>query len=428
MRYIADLHVHSHYASATSKFLNLETIYQWALIKGIQVVGTGDFTHPAWFNELCEKLVPDDSGFFRLKHPPKELPLPGMKAKQTDVRFCLSTEICSDYIYAGRKRRNHHLVYAPDFEIAERINKELSHMTDLALDGRPTIGSSSRDLLELILNASSRAHLVPAHVWTPWFSTLGSKGGYDSVEECFRDLAPYIFALETGLSSDPVMNWKWSSLDRLALMSNSDAHSPQNLGREANIFDTELSYDGLFNAVKTGNGFLGTYEFFPEEGKYYHDGHRKCRLSLSPEETIRYKSICPVCGKPLTIGVLHRVQKLADRPFPQQPKGAAGFQYIIPLPEILAEINKAGVDSKRVQHAFGQAIAAGGNEFSLLTEMPVEDIQRKSSPVLAEAIRRMRINQVRRIPGYDGEYGTIYLFDEKEPDRPLNQQISMFEI
>lgn len=428
MPYIADLHVHSHYASATSKFLNLETLYQWAQVKGIGVIGTGDFTHPAWFSELREKLVPEGNGLFRLKHPPKEPPLPGMKAKQTDTRFCLSTEICCDYIYAGKLRRNHHLIYAPDFETAGKINTAVSRLTDLILDGRPTIHISSRDLLELVLNASDRAHLVPAHVWTPWFSTLGSKGGYDSVDECFRDLASHIFALETGLSSDPGMNWKWSQLDRLALMSNSDAHSPQNLGREANIFDTELSYDALFNAVKTGKGFLGTYEFFPEEGKYYLDGHRKCKLPLSPEETAQHKGICPACGKPLTVGVLNRVQKLADRDLPQQPESAAGFQYIIPLPEILAEINKTGVDSKRVQHAFSRAISAAGNEFNLLTAMPVEDIRKKSGPLLAEAIRRMRMNKVRRIAGYDGEYGTIYLFEEKELDRPLHQQISMFEV
>ncbi len=425
MLYIADLHVHSHYSRATSKDLNLESLYQWARIKGIHVVGTGDFTHPLWFKELREKLEPEGNGLFRLKNPPAAAAMPGMKVQDSDVRFCLTTEISSIYKYGDKVRKNHNLVYAPDFETVARINAKLSTIGNLSSDGRPILGLPSRDLLEIVLKASDRAYLVPAHVWTPWFSTLGSKGGYDSVDECFRDLSPHIFAIETGLSSDPAMNWKWSALDRFTLISNSDAHSPQKLGREANVFDTERSYDGLFNALKTGDGFMGTYEFFPEEGKYHHDGHRNCGVSLEPEESARYNNICPQCGQPLTIGVLHRVEKLVDRKAPQQPEGAAGFKYIIPLPEILAEINGAGVASKAMTQAFQQSISAFGNEFNLLNEAPVEDIQKQSGPILAEAIRRMRNQEVKPVSGYDGLYGVIKIFNEGEL-KQLSGQLHIF--
>lgn len=414
MFYISDLHVHSHYAAATSKNLNLETLYQWASIKGIHIIGTGDFTHPAWFNELKEKLLPDGNGLFKLKNCPSEPALPGMKIKDIDVRFCLSTEICSDYEFDHIRRKNHNLVYAPDFDTAARINARLSRLTDLALDGRPTLKLSSRDMLEIVLQSSDHAFLIPAHAWTPWFSTLGSKAGYDSVDACFRDLTHHIFALETGLSSDPAMNWKCSALDKLSMMSNSDAHSPQNIGREANRFDTEFSYYAMFNALQTGNGFEGTYEFFPEEGKYYYDGHRDCAISLEPAATSRLKGICPNCGKPLTIGVLHRVEKLADRSIPLQPARAPGFKHIIPLPEILAEINGTSTNSKKVWATFSQLISIFGNEFTLLNETPIEDIQRKANPQLAEAIHRMREGKITISPGYDGKYGEIKIFGEGE--------------
>lgn len=421
MFYKADLHIHSHYSRATSKDLNLESLYQWAQVKGINIVGTGDFTHPLWFKELKEKLEPDCNGFFRLKNPPQLPALPGMKVHDIDVRFCLTTEISSIYKYGDKVRKNHNLVYAPDFETVARINAKLSAIGNLEADGRPILGLPSRDLLEIVLESSPQAYLIPAHVWTPWFSTLGSRGGYDSIDECFRDLSGHIFALETGLSSDPAMNWKWSALDRFTLISNSDAHSPQKLGREVNIFDTELSYEGLFNALKTRKGFAGTYEFFPEEGKYHHDGHRNCGVSLEPHESINHKNICPRCGQPLTIGVLHRLEKLIDRDTPQQPEGAANFDYIIPLPEILSEIKGAGTASKSVTQAFHQAISTFGNEFSLLKDVPIEDIQRQSGPVLAEAIRRMRTHEVNPIAGYDGLYGVIKIFNEGELNKIAGQ-------
>lgn len=426
MFYIADLHTHSHYAQACSKFLTLETMYQWAQTKGIHVIGTGDFTHPAWFNEIKEKLVPDGNGLFKLKHPPTLPALPGLKVKDIDVRFCLSTEISSVYTFNNKIRKNHNLVYAPDLETVDHINTKLSAIADLAADGRPTIGLSSHDLFELVLESSDRSYLVPAHAWTPWFSTLGSRGGYDSVEECFRDLTPHIFALETGLSSDPAMNRRWSKLDGYTMLSSSDAHSPQKLGREANLFDTELSYDALFSAVKTGNGFMGTYEFFPEEGKYSYDGHRKCNVSLSPADTIRQNTtLCPVCNKQLTIGVMHRIEKLADRAEPLQSPSATGFHYTIPLQEILAELHQSGTESKTVMIAYTRAVSMFGSEFNLLKEAPVEDIQ-KYDPILGEAIHRMRIGNVIRTAGYDGVFGVIRLFKENELQKPAKKQLTMF--
>lgn len=424
MRYIADLHVHSHYSRATSKDLNLESLYQWAKIKGIHVVGTGDFTHPEWFAELKSKLQPDGNGFFVLKNQPKDPAIPGIKTHDIDVRFCLTTEISSIYKHGDRVRKNHNLVYAPDFDSVARINHKLSTIGNLESDGRPILGLPSRDLLEIVLETSDRAYLIPAHVWTPWFSTLGSKAGYDSIEECFRDLSDHIFAIETGLSSDPAMNRKVSGLDRFTLISNSDAHSPAKLGREANLLDTELSYDAMFEAFKTGEGLSATYEFYPEEGKYHHDGHRKCGISFDPKETKKYNDICPECGKPLTVGVLYRVEELADR---EKTVINSGFEYIIPLPEVLGEIEGVGPKTKTVEQRFQKVISAFGNEFDLIHQVPIEDIRKGDGQVLAEAIRRIRNNEVIRQPGYDGVFGEIKVFKEGEIDR-IRGQMGFFGI
>ncbi|MEL6412673.1 MAG: UvrD-helicase domain-containing protein, partial [Bacteroidota bacterium] len=421
MPYIADLHVHSHYSRATSKDLNLESLYQWAQLKGIDVVGTGDFTHPQWFKELQTKLVPDGSGFFRLKHPPQAPALPGLKPPARDVRFCLATEISSIYKYDGRVRKNHNLLYAPDLATVEKINAKLATIGNLQADGRPILGLPARDLLEIVLEASDRAYLIPAHIWTPWFSTLGSKAGYDSIEACFRDLTDHIFALETGLSSDPAMNWKLSALDRYTMVSNSDAHSPQKLGREASVFDTALTYDALFDALKTQQGFLGTIEFFPEEGKYHLDGHRKCGICVEPATTQAYKGLCPTCGKPLTVGVLHRVEALADRTQPQQPPGAADFEYLIPLPELISEIKGTGPNSKGVQQQFRNILGHFGTEFGFLREAPLEDIQKHLGAIYAEAVRRLRNQKVVPTPGYDGLYGTIHVFQPGEIQQMTGQ-------
>jgi len=420
--YTADLHVHSHYSRATSKDLNLESLYQWAQIKGIDVVGTGDFTHPQWFQELQSKLVPDGSGLFQLKKPPFSA-LPGVKREGRAVRFCLTTEISSIYKYDGSVRKNHNLLFAPDLDTVARISAKLATIGNLKADGRPILGLAARDLLEIVLEISDRVHLIPAHIWTPWFSTLGSKAGYDSIEACFRDLTPHIFALETGLSSDPAMNWKWSALDRYTLVSNSDAHSPQKLGREANRFDTDLTYDAMFDALKTRQGFLGTLEFFPEEGKYHLDGHRQCGVCIDPPTTQAHQGLCPVCQKPITVGVLHRVEALADRAEPQQPAGAASFEYLIPLPEIIAEIKGTGPNSKGVQQQFQQIIGRFGNEFAFLREVPTDDIHQHLGPVYAEAIRRLRQRQVSPVPGYDGLYGTIRIFQPGEIGRLTGQAV-----
>lgn len=424
MFYIADLHLHSHYSRATSRDLDLESLYRWARIKGIHIVGTGDFTHPLWFRELKEKLEPDGTGFFRLKNPPKE-DIPGFRCQDIDVRFCLMSEISSIYKQEERVRKNHNCIYAPDFETVARINAKLAQIGNLESDGRPILGLPSRDLLEIVLETSGDSHLIPAHIWTPWFSMLGSKSGYNSVEECFRDLAGHIFALETGLSSDPQMNWRLSMLDKYTLVSNSDAHSPQKLGREVNLFDTERSYYAMFNALKSRQGFSGTYEFFPEEGKYHMDGHRKCNVCFEPEESIKHKNICPECGQPLTIGVLHRVAELSDRKQSKKPEDAADFHYIIPLPEIIAEIQNVSSSCKAVEQSYQKIISCFGNEFTLLKQAPVEDIEKKAGFALAEAVKRMRASQVYPQGGYDGEFGVIKIFKKGELAQ-LTGQMSFF--
>lgn len=316
MKFIADLHIHSKYSRATAKNSDIENIYKAAQIKGIQLVGTGDFTHPDWFLEIQEKLEPADNGLFKLKKEIEDTikdDIPG--PCRDDVRFILVTEISNIYKKEGRTRKNHNLVFMPGIEEAAEFRRRLDKIGNINSDGRPILGLDARDLLEISLEVADKSFLVPAHIWTPWFSVLGSKSGFDSIEECFGDLSSHIFALETGLSSDPAMNWRVSSLDKYALISNSDAHSPMKLGREANLFDTDLDYYSVLNALKENNNktFTGTIEFYPEEGKYHYDGHRKCNICFKPEETKKYNGVCPVCEKPLTIGVLNRVYELSDR-------------------------------------------------------------------------------------------------------------------
>ena len=398
-------------------------MHQWAQIKGIDVVGTGDFTHPEWFQELTTQLVPDGSGFFRLKDPPPD-PV-GFHSQPRDVRFCLSTEICSIYKHAGKVRKNHNLLYAPDLATAHQVNQRLAAIGNLQADGRPILKLPSRDLLEIALTTSTRVHLIPAHIWTPWFSTLGDKAGYDSIEACFRDLATHIFALETGLSSDPAMNRQISALDRYTLVSNSDAHSPRKLGREANLLDTALTYDAMFDAIRTRQGFTGTLEFFPEEGKYYCDGHRQCGICLDPEATQRHRGKCPRCHAPLTIGVLHRVRALADRPAPPDAPGAPQCEYIVPLPEILSEILGIGPSSQGVQRQYQHAISVFGSELTLLREVPLEDIEQQLGAVHAEAIQRLRTQCVTPTPGYDGLYGTVRIFQPGELVRQRRGHVTL---
>jgi len=420
MHYTADLHTHSHYAEGTSPSLNLESLYQWAIVKGINILGTGDLTHPLWIKELQEKLSPCDNGLFLLKNPPKETALPGLTPKYTDVHFCLSGEINCEYVSGGRRRRVHHLIYSPSFEVALQINKRLSVYGNLLEDGRPTIHLSSRNLLEILLEISPDAYLIPAHVWTPWFSMLGSDCGYNSVEECFQDLSDFIFALETGLSTDPAMNRRCSKLDRYTMISNSDAHSLTNLGREANLFQAPFSYYDMFDALKTSTGFAGTFEYFPEAGKYSYDGHRQCKISLSVAETRLYKNRCPSCGKALTIGAFNRVEQLADRTTATCINDSC--KYIVPLLQLLAEIYNALPSGKRIQQGYIKVINVFGNEFDLLHSTPLADIQSYDRK-LAKAIECMRNKMIDVTPGYDGVYGR---FNFSIEDKSLLTQLSMF--
>jgi DNA helicase-2/ATP-dependent DNA helicase PcrA len=424
MDYIADLHIHSPYSRATSPAGTLSGLAGWARVKGIQVIGTGDFTHPAWFRSLKEELMPAEPGLFRLKDETSIVsPLPGMTLPQTPVRFLLSAEISSIYKRHGSVRKVHNLLYVPDFASAERLNATLSGIGNIASDGRPILKLDSHDLLEILLEKASDAFLVPAHIWTPWFSLFGSRSGFDSIEECFGDLTSHVFAVETGLSSDPDMNRMISALDRFTLISNSDCHSPSKLGREANLFSTELDFFALREAIR-GNRcdtFRGTVEFFPEEGKYHADGHRACQVCLDPVETRQLDLTCPVCGKPLTVGVLHRVMALADREKPLYRKDSPRSFSLIPLPEVLGEIMGVGPGSKKVMVQYGRTIACFGSELDVLLNTPLDDI-RRAFPILGEAVERMRSGHVIRKPGSDGEYGVIRVFEEGERERLVGQK------
>jgi DNA helicase-2/ATP-dependent DNA helicase PcrA len=416
MRFHADLHVHSKYSRATSRDLDLEHLAWWAARKGIGLVGTGDFCHPAWAAELKEKLVPAEPGLFRLRPDIEQgvaATLP--PACRTPVRFMLEVEISTIYKKGDKTRKVHHLIYAPDFETADRFAARLGAIGNIKSDGRPILGLDSRDLLEIALESGPGAYLVPAHIWTPWFAALGSQSGFDTIADCYGDLAPHIFAVETGLSSDPPMNWRVSFLDRYRLTSNSDAHSPGKLGREATTFDCDMDYFALRRALETGAGYVGTVEFFPEEGKYHLDGHRNCAVRLTPRETLQNGGRCPVCGGKLTIGVEHRVEVLADRNVVETPPATAGtVSNLVPLSEVLSEIAASGVGTKTVERMYDRVIGALGPELSILSEVPAEDIARAESSVLAEAITRLRAGKVIREAGYDGEYGVIKLFEDGE--------------
>ena len=408
--YIADLHIHSRYSRATSRELTPETLELSARRKGIRLLGTGDFTHPAWRAELEEKLVPAEDGLYRLKKEHMREPGEGGACKGT--RFVVSGEISSIYKQDGRVRKVHSLILLPGLEEAKLLSKRLEAIGNIHSDGRPILGLSCRDLLEIMLETCPNGIFVPAHIWTPHFSLFGAKSGFDSIEECFEELTPYIHALETGLSSDPVMNWQISALDRYQLVSHSDAHSPSKLGREADLLDIELSYQGLWNAVQKGEGLEGTIEFFPEEGKYHFDGHRKCGICLSPKEAEKYNGICPVCGKKLTMGVDHRIMQLSDRDegAAAMPESGRPYESLVPFPEVVSACIGFSTASKKVQGQYEMLLEKLGAEFQVLREVPLEDIRVAGGDVLAEGIRRLRKGEVIRKPGFDGEYGKIELF------------------
>lgn len=410
MKTIADLHIHSRFSMATSKEGTPENLDFWARKKGISLIGTGDFTHPVWREELKERLVSEGNGLYRLrdayvKEESRKFPGEG-------TRFVVSGEISSIYKKNGKTRKVHNVILLPSLEAADAMAQRLEKIGNIHSDGRPILGMDSHDLLEMMLDVCPEGILIPAHIWTPHFSVLGAKSGFDSVEECFEELAPYIHALETGLSSDPAMNWRISKLDRYQLVSNSDAHSPSKLGREANLLDIDCSYEGLYRAIQTGEGLEGTVEFFPEEGKYHFDGHRKCGVSLSPVEAERLGGICPVCGKKLTMGVDHRVEQLADRAEGFVKKDGKKYESLVPLPEVISACMGYSTASKKVQGCFEQMIQTLGTEFDILRNVPSEDIKSCAGERIAEGIENVRTGNVKRIPGYDGEYGKIELFDE----------------
>jgi len=419
-RFIADLHIHSHYSRATSKEMYLENISYWAKLKGIRVVGTGDFTHPAWFEELKEKLVPtDENGLYKLAKDTHQLP----QCLQTDVYFIPSAEVSCIYSKGGKVRKIHLVVIFEKLEEVALFNTRLSNIGNLTADGRPIVGIDAKLLLQMVLDVSEKGIVIPAHVWTPHFSLFGAFSGFDSLKECFEDLSDNIYAIETGLSSDPPMNWCLSELDNVRLISNSDAHSPMKLGREANIFDTCITYDSIFNAIKTGNGLVGTIEFFPEEGKYHFDGHRNCKVWMSPEETIKHGYKCPVCGNKLTVGVMHRVVLLADREKGFTPPQAKPFYSIIPLQEILSEALKTGVNTKKVKYVYMKILSEIGPELYVLMDAPIEDIKKVAGEVIAEGIKKMREGKVSIRPGYDGEYGSISIFVPQEVSKLKGQDL-----
>jgi len=429
MHLTADLHIHSHFSRATSADLTFEHLWKWAQLKGVNIIGTGDIAHPGWLAEMQAKLEPAEEGLFRLKDEHAASVAGDVPAAcRGTVRFLLAGEISNIYKKYDATRKVHNIVFAPTLDAVARLQTELEKIGNIRADGRPILGLDSRDLLEIALDVDPRCHLIPAHIWTPWFSMLGSKSGFDSVEECFGDLTPHIFALETGLSSDPPMNWRVSNLDRYTLVSNSDAHSPPKLAREATLFHTELGYDALFAALQSGDPaqFLGTIEFFPEEGKYHNDGHRKCGVVWEPPTTIAHNGLCHVCGKPVTVGVLHRVEELADRPTGGRPARIHAYQSLVPLPELLGEILGVGAASKRVQAEYFRLLGQLGPELAILREIPVEEIAAVGGPLLAEGIRRMRAGEVQPEPGYDGEYGVIRLF-RNEADRLATVQGGLFK-
>jgi DNA helicase-2/ATP-dependent DNA helicase PcrA len=425
---IVDLHVHTHYSRATSKNADLSGLYYWGKLKGINIIGTGDFTHPEWFAELRETMEPAEPGLFRLKPElaaeiDKTLP---ETVRGNIIRFVPTVEIATIYSKGGKVRKLHQLLVAPSFEAVSEINARLERIGNLKADGRPILGLDSKELLRHTLEADANSLYIPAHIWTPWFGLFGSKSGFDTIEEAYEDLAPEIHAIETGLSSDPAMNWRIKNLDGITITSHSDAHSPQKLGREATVVRAELSYDSIMGAIRTNDERLvGTIEFFPEEGKYHYDGHRACNVRFTPEQTKAHDGICPECNKPLVVGVDYRVGELADqlRPVGFAPASSKQVEYIIPLPEILAELHGTkSVSSVKVVADYERAYRQLGDEFSILRNVPIDQINDAGFPALAIAIERMRRKDVVLDPGYDGVFGVIRVFkDAAERHETMNQ-------
>jgi len=414
MKFVADFHIHSKYSRATSPKTDLEHLAESAKIKGVKVLGTGDFTHPVWLKEIQAKLVESEPGLFKLK------------IGDNGTRFILSSEISCIYKKNDKVRKIHILTLAPSFEAVEKINAKLNAIGNLKSDGRPILGLDAKNLAKIIFGASFDCMVIPAHIWTPWFSLFGSKSGFDKIEDCFEEITPQIFALETGLSSDPLMNWQLSALDRFSLVSNSDCHSPEKIGREANVFDTDLSYFSIKEALqkKDKDKFLFTIEFFPEEGKYHYDGHRICNISFSPEQTKKHNGICPVCKKPLVVGVSNRVAVLADKPLGFKPKNAIPYKSLVPLRELISEALGVGPSSKKVDIEYQKLIKNCGCELEILLEIPIEKLKEKTLTDIVLAIDLMRQGKVQATPGYDGVYGKIKVLGELGKDgKPVQPKL-----
>ncbi len=413
MEFIADFHIHSKYSRATSRDMDIKHLAEWAKLKGITLMGTGDFTHHLWLEELKHTLEDCGNGLF----------------KYAGVYFMLTAEISSIYSKGGKGYRIHNLIFAPSFAVVDKINNALSRRgANLSSDGRPIVGIAADEIARIVFDIDENCMIVPAHIFTPWFSVFGSMSGFDKIEDCFEKETPKIFALETGLSSDPAMNWRLSALDRFTLISNSDSHSPQKIGREANVFNCELDYKTIREVLKTKDKsrFLYTIEFFPEEGKYHFDGHRLCGMRMSPQETREHNGKCPKCGKPVTVGVVNRVEKLADRPEGFKPENAIPFKNLIPFAEIIAEARGVGKGSINVEKDYRGYLAKFGTEFAILLEASKEDLLKSLPPKVVEGILRVRAGKVNIKAGFDGEYGIISIFDDHEQPEKTEQQLSLF--
>lgn len=410
---IVDFHIHSKYSRATSKDMDLDQLSEFARLKGIDILGTGDFTHFLWLEELKSKLKEHSYGIYEYR----------------GTYYMLTAEVSNVYTYNGKLRKIHNLIIAPTFEAVEEINRRLAKFGNLAVDGRPTLGLEAKNLVDMVLSINPDCMIIPCHIWTPWFSLFGANSGFDDIEECFGEYTKYIYALETGLSSDPAMNWRLSKLDRFSLVSNSDSHSPSRIGREANVFNTKIDYKELLQALKEKDKgkFLFTIEFYPQEGKYHYDGHRNCNLCLPPKESMKLNNICPKCGKPLTIGVMHRVEELADREEGYVPENSIPFKNLVPLDEIIAEAKGMGTNTQAVINEYKNMVQRFGSEIEILLNVDEKVLRESLSPKVAEGIIRVRQGRVKIEPGYDGVYGKIKIFGEEEQEAPQQeQQLSLF--
>ncbi len=425
MKVVADLHIHSRFARAVSKSMTIPVLNEWAKKKGIDLVATGDWTHPVWFKELQRDLVEIEDGIYETRKD------------KGGTKFLLSTEISSIYSQGGKTRRIHTLIFAPSFETAERINKKLvAKGANLISDGRPIIGLSAKELAELVLNIDEKSLIIPAHIWTPWFSMYGSMSGFDSIEECFGSYSKYIYAVESGLSSDPAMNWRIEDLENRKILSFSDAHSPAKLGREVVVFDlTKISFNNIRKAIKGNKSqkIAHTIEFYPEEGKYHYTGHRKCKVVYSPKETKKKGFLCPVCVKKLTVGVMSRVEALAEQDVETKSKvdkegvrwiklgkqKRPPFVMLVPLAEVLSEALETGVGTKTVNNAYESLVSEFENEFNILLKVPIEKIANVGQDRVADAIKRVRAGDIMIKPGYDGVFGEVRVWKNIEKVSPI---------